>query len=244
MNFKDFYSSDGIPKATSLGSKRKTNWPKKYIDHFLSDFPNLNRVLEIGPGEGEFAEECIKRKFKYLGLESSETYLKRLHSKNITVIHACVPPIPLANDSFDLIHAEHVIEHFNSNKEFTFFLNECHRTLRDGGILSLSYPNYITQGKLFFDWSYSHSLPFTKYNLERACLDYGFRVIRSASYLSWFLSKNPFVNLFRHPFIWVAKIINCPIIREFSDEIKTLRNLRLRITKNCLDSVTIIAQKV
>lgn len=243
MNFKDFYSSSGIPKATSLGAKRKANWPKRYINHFLSDFPNLRRVLEIGPGDGEFAKECIERNFNYLGIESSETYFKKLNSKDIEVIHARVPPIPLDNNSFCLIHAEHVIEHFNSVREFTFFLSECHRTLIDEGVLSISYPNYLTQGRLFYDWSYSHFVPFTKYNLERACLDYGFKVVRSACYLPLFLCKNSFVNLLRHPFIWFSKIINFPVFREISDEIKALKNLRLRITKNCLDSVTVIAQK-
>ena len=243
MNPKDLYSYAGMLTPTAFGVKKESNWQKKYIEHFLYDLPKTNKVLEIGPGTGGFAEECINRNWQYLGVEPSVIFLKTLKSKNIGVINTRVPPIPVRDESFNLIHAAHVIEHFLNIKEFTFFLSECHRCLEKEGILSLTCPNSMTQGKLFYYFDYTHRLPFTKFNLERALFDYGFRILRSHSYLQWLLSGNIIVNALRHPIIWFAKFINIPIFSEIMDRVNSVRTLRHRITKNCQDTLTFIATK-
>ena len=176
-------------------------------------------------------------------IESSESMIQILKPKGLFLVNARVPPIPASDEAFDLIHAAQVIEHFNNVREFTFFCQECWRTLRTGGLLSLTCPNYLTLGKIFFDWDYTHRLTFTKFNLERACADYGFKIMRTAYYLNWTLNDNWIVGYLRYPMLWFVKWINLPTLIEVADKVKFTRNLRLRITKNCLDNIVVIAQK-
>jgi predicted SAM-dependent methyltransferase len=48
--------------------------------------------------------------------------------------------LPFPSGVFDLIYAEHVLEHFHQ-PELLFILSECYRTLKPGGILSVSVPD-------------------------------------------------------------------------------------------------------
>ena len=223
----DKYSFNGIPKTTKFGQSRKNKWHKKYINRFLRDIPDNCSVLEVGPGRGEFAIESHRRNWQYLGVESSDKMIEILQSKRINVIKTRVPPIPVKDNCFSLIHANQVIEHFQNIREFTFFMEECWRVLKPKGYLSLSCPNYLTQGKLFFNWDYTHRLTFTKYNLERACKDYDFKISQSLCHNSHILSGNIIAILLRYLMIWLAKGINLPILLEITDKVSFLRTVRL-----------------
>ena len=48
--------------------------------------------------------------------------------------------IPFANDSFDVVYHSHVLEHF-SRSQAVFFLRECLRVLRPGGLLRMAVPD-------------------------------------------------------------------------------------------------------
>lgn len=48
--------------------------------------------------------------------------------------------LPFPDESLDLIYSEHVLEHFVF-KDFVKLLNECHRTLRPGGRISIAIPD-------------------------------------------------------------------------------------------------------
>ncbi|PIE68241.1 MAG: group 1 glycosyl transferase, partial [Deltaproteobacteria bacterium] len=48
--------------------------------------------------------------------------------------------IPFADDSFDVVYHSHILEHF-SKKRGEFFLKECFRILRPGGLLRVVVPD-------------------------------------------------------------------------------------------------------
>lgn len=48
--------------------------------------------------------------------------------------------IPFADDSFDVVYHSHVLEHF-SRSQAVFFLRECFRVLRPGGLLRMAVPD-------------------------------------------------------------------------------------------------------
>lgn len=75
--------------------------------------------------------------------------LKKEGYVNVDNNKACNPDLlrdigrglPYADCVVEEILAEHLIEHLPA-EEFIFFFNECHRVLRDGGILHLKAPYY------------------------------------------------------------------------------------------------------
>lgn len=237
----DSYSFQGLPSATRLGRKKSEAWSGKFIARFLSNLSAGCSVVEIGPGRGEFARECQRRGWQYTGIEASQTFFDPLKRSGIRTVQARVPPIPFPDASVDLIHADQVIEHFNTIRDFTEFLAEAHRVLRPGGILSLACPNLQTMGDVFYDCDYTHSLGFTKNNLERACLDYGFRVRVSTHYTNLFLGNGFVYHCVRHLLIVPLKIVNLAAIAEIMESVPFTKNLRKRVTKTLLDNIYIQA---
>jgi SAM-dependent methyltransferase len=239
----DSYSFKGLPTATRLGRIKHEAWTGKFISRFLSHLPASSCVIEIGPGRGEFARECQKRGWQYTGIEASHTFYDPLRMTGIRVLQVRVPPVPLPDASADLIHADQVIEHFNTSTEFTEFLAEAHRVLKPGGVLSLACPNLQTMGNIFYDCDYTHRLGFTKNNLERACLDYGFRVNISTHYISLFLGSGFAYHCVRYLLMVPLKIVNLALVSEIIDNIPFTKNLRKRITKTLFDNVYIQAER-
>ena len=52
-------------------------------------------------------------------------------------------PFPFPEDSFQYVYTEHMIEHV-PHQQGTHMLQECHRVLRDGGIIRVVTPNLAT----------------------------------------------------------------------------------------------------
>lgn len=56
------------------------------------------------------------------------------------ISHNLVKGIPFANDTFDVVYHSHLLEHF-PRAQAHFFMSECYRVLRSGGILRVVVPN-------------------------------------------------------------------------------------------------------
>lgn len=128
-------------------------------------------VLDIGPGEGHFAEHVrLKETFpKYALLEGNNESVSELLSRGFHAQHYLAPGIlPYAKESVAYIHLSHIVEHL-PYEELYIFLKEADRVLENGGILVISTPllwnrfyddlshvkpynpsvfiNYLTQGR-------------------------------------------------------------------------------------------------
>jgi SAM-dependent methyltransferase len=138
-------------------------------------------VLEVGPGLGRFAEECMALKYTYLGIEFNTTLLRELALK-YRMICSRVPPVPLRSESVHVIVADQVIEHMPTFRDSSDFLSECHRVLKPSGLLVLGFPDYARMpGLAFYDCDYSHSFLTTKNRVAQILKDTGFepsRIIR------------------------------------------------------------------
>jgi predicted SAM-dependent methyltransferase len=68
--------------------------------------------------------------------------------------HDARQPLPFPNGSVDFIYNEHFIEHLTI-QEGLFALKECHRVLRDGGVLRIATPDLTyTLLRYFFFWKH------------------------------------------------------------------------------------------
>jgi ubiquinone/menaquinone biosynthesis C-methylase UbiE len=110
--------------------------------------PVQGRVLDAGCGSGgitvSFAEECelsvgldIKNKFGSAGRKLAV----EKGIANAVFVQGDGTALPFASDTFDLVLSHSVLEHV---KEPQRYLGECRRVLREGGVLFLQTPPYLS----------------------------------------------------------------------------------------------------
>jgi SAM-dependent methyltransferase len=98
----------------------------------------IDRVLEIGPGGGEFAKHWLRlhpETLLYAGLESDATRHTNLDAIGVTRIEA-LEKMP-TDTNYDLVVISHVLEHTSNPAAF---INACTRKLSAGGILFIEVP--------------------------------------------------------------------------------------------------------
>jgi SAM-dependent methyltransferase len=148
----------------------------------VSISPPPQRVLEVGPGDGYFAEECIRRGFTYVGLEACPSLTQEHTNRGFDVCTTVVPPIPVASESVDICCMFHVLEHVPTADIAQLLVRETRRVLRTGGYLYLACPNYYTWGRDFFEDDYSHNYITTPRRVRQLLLDGGYRVLKLEFY--------------------------------------------------------------
>ena len=118
---------------------------RKYITHSRIPFFQIaldfikenNRVLDIGPGSGEFSKFCDRDDF-YL-LEGNSETVELLKNKYKNVYKCFLPVIPFENAFFDVIHCSHVIEHLQAQDLYDTLVN-IDKALKIGGYLIIYTP--------------------------------------------------------------------------------------------------------
>jgi SAM-dependent methyltransferase len=101
-------------------------------------FYRAGRLLEVGPGRGEFARVALAAGWTVTAIESAPALAARLHGIPGLRIVAC--PIESAGivDVFDAVVAWEVVEH---SLDAAGFLDALAARVRPGGLLALSTPN-------------------------------------------------------------------------------------------------------
>lgn len=110
-------------------------------------------VLDIGAGDGEFAEFCGRNDF-YL-IDGNIQIVNKNKNRFTNYTFGILPLLPFSNQFFDVIHCSHVIEHLEPQ---TFYdtLKEMNRCLKYQGFLVISTP---MMSEFFYD-DLSHVKPY------------------------------------------------------------------------------------
>ncbi|PKP11871.1 MAG: hypothetical protein CVU08_11985 [Bacteroidetes bacterium HGW-Bacteroidetes-3] len=110
-------------------------------------------VLDIGSGNGDFAEFHKRNDFfMFDGNIQTVDYLK---TKYRNVYHGILPVLPFKNETFDIIHCSHVVEHLEPVQLYNS-IKEMDRCLKKDGYLIISAP-LLWEG--FYD-DMSHVKPY------------------------------------------------------------------------------------
>ena len=107
-------------KKTRLGefSHRRV---QRALSRSLSGYlGGRKRILEIGCGDGYFAEDCRERGLRWVGAEANRGQCRVLARRGFPVVGASVPPLPFRSRSFDVIYCSHLLEHI---EQFPMFAN-------------------------------------------------------------------------------------------------------------------------
>lgn len=115
---------------------------KKRYEEILDGFEHLrktNNLLDVGTGNAFFAEIAIKRGWKVFGTELTDESIQKAEHKGVNMLKGKLEDIQLEPDFFDLVVCIEVIEHVSFP---TVFAKETRRTLRTGGAIYISTPNF------------------------------------------------------------------------------------------------------
>ncbi|MDR1064505.1 MAG: class I SAM-dependent methyltransferase [Azoarcus sp.] len=129
-------------------------------------------VMEIGCGNG-WAISYQSPKVKYIAIDRGSVFRTDLESRGIEFHEADVEttPLPIANQSVDLILLNHVIEHIANTD---YLVGELRRALRSNGYLYIRTPNLAKVGWSFWD-DYTHVKPFTESSLDHLMRTHNFK---------------------------------------------------------------------
>lgn len=104
------------------------------------------KIVDLAGGEGQFYDLLSKYKsdMDYTIVELSQKQRNIAKKKGIkTLSMDLAKKFKFKDNSFDIIIASEIIEHIFDTK---YFLSECNRILRKGGILVITTPNIATIG--------------------------------------------------------------------------------------------------
>jgi SAM-dependent methyltransferase len=98
-------------------------------------------VLDVGAAQGLFVIACAKMGYRCVGVEpwaparEVAQQLARQEQLDVEMLDGTAESLPVPNESFDVIHANSVIEHVDDLQKA---LAEAHRALRPGGVFWFS----------------------------------------------------------------------------------------------------------
>lgn len=114
----------------------------KRYEELLNGFEHLkqtNNLLDVGSGSAFFAEIALKRGWNVFGTELTDATILKAEQKGIKMSKGKLEDIHFESNFFDLVVCIEVIEHVSFPKEF---VSEIHRSLRKGGAVYISTPNF------------------------------------------------------------------------------------------------------
>jgi len=131
----------------------------KKIEAVLQDYLKKKidglSILDIGTGVGEIALHFSDRNAVFaVDTEDQLSYISK--ASNITFVITDSEHLPFADNSFDVIISNHVVEHMQSAK---YHLNEVKRCLKSQGVCYFSTPNRIFPKEVHTKTWFLHWLP-------------------------------------------------------------------------------------
>jgi len=133
------------------------------------------RVVEVGPGDGYFAEICRDAGYAYTALEASAETARMLRARGLRVETGLAPPLPFPDQSADLCCLFHILEHMADAEHAAGLIEEAKRVLDPGGVLALACPNYDAWGRDFYE-DYTHTFVTTLRRVDHLLRDSGFTI--------------------------------------------------------------------
>lgn len=105
------------------------------------------RLLDIGASTGTFLSMARQSGWEVSGVELGDDGVRVARERHgIDLHHGAIETAPFAADSFDVIHASHVLEHLS---EPQIFLGHVHRLLKPGGVIAIEVPSELGD---MFSW--------------------------------------------------------------------------------------------
>lgn len=129
--------------------ERSEDENRRQILALVANGPARERLLDLGCFNGAFTTEVAKaaRASHATGVEYVHEHAAQARARGVTVVEADLnEPLPFPDESFDLVHANQLIEHLRSTDRF---LDELCRITAPGGAVILSTNNLSSWHNIF-----------------------------------------------------------------------------------------------
>jgi ubiquinone/menaquinone biosynthesis C-methylase UbiE len=107
----------------------------------LASRPQPIRMLEVGTGSGGIAHYFGTHPQLHCDVDAVDVHDNRLVTEGYRYHQVCDTQLPFADESFDVVLTNHVIEHVGDERAQRAHLAELHRVLRSDGVGYLAVPN-------------------------------------------------------------------------------------------------------
>jgi len=233
FTFYDWFSERS---CTRLGLKRRVKIEEFKFHRLRRFIPSGGILLEIGPGEGRFAELCRREGINYCCIEPSLPLQKRMKERGYPTIGGFVPPIAVISESIDVLYADQLLEHMPDFNAAIQFIAESNRVLKKDGHIALIFPNYLKEKEFFFDIDYTHNFITTERRVEQMLFDCRFAPVDEVVFIGRTTGIRRY--LFKATTFFLAWGITANLFRMFRAS-----NFLVRLRKNLFETVMIIARK-
>jgi SAM-dependent methyltransferase len=231
-----FYKSFSEKKLTTYGSSRRGKIERHRLALLHRYRAAPGELFEIGPGHGTLAEQAVDAGWKYTAIEASPILVDVLRKKGLTIIESWTPPIPIADESADVVYADQVLEHMSGIDGARQFTAEARRALRPGGIFFVVVPDYLKERTFFWDVDYTHNFVTTERRVKQLFNDGGFEILHIER------SIGVATGLKRDALAAAALVVNLPGVDALSRYTRTA-DLLFKIRKNLFETLTFVARK-
>lgn len=134
--------------------------------------PN-SKILEIGPGEGFFAQYCTDNNYDYTFIEENKKTAIDLATRGYKALYISHAPPITTSRKFDLIYIGMVLEHTKDHQEAYKLLQDAYSVLAPGGKCVVLVPDITSWKQDFYDCDYTHSYPTSPSRLLQMVDDIG-----------------------------------------------------------------------
>lgn len=233
---RQFYRSFSEKRLTAQGAARRgriEQWRFGLLGQFAAP---PGAMLEIGPGQGAIASMARDAGWRYAAVEASPILGAQLREAGFEVVEAFVPPIPVPDESQDVVYADQVLEHMPGIDAARQFVSEAWRGLKPGGIFFVVVPDYLKERGFFWDIDYTHNFVTTERRMRQLLYDGSFSIERLDR------SIGRATGLRRDLLAGAALLANIPGLNTLSRYTGT-EELLFRVRKNLFETLTIVARK-
>jgi len=166
-------------------------------------------ILDIGCATGALLFHLRGRGWRVTGVEISPSAAYAQKERSLDVKTAPLEENGFPSESFDVIHASHLIEHLNNPKTF---LMECFRVLKKDGTIFITTPNIAGfQSRLFGSaWRsaiFDHLYLFSADTLEKLLKTAGFKKTLCRTWGGLAAGASP--KWLKKPADRLVKLFNC-----------------------------------
>lgn len=172
--YRDF--SERQANLTGFGRARRSRTERGRLGLVMRHATPPGDLVEVGPGHGTLALAAVDAGWRYRGVEASTTLVEHLRGLGLEIVQAWAPPLPVEDQSCDVVYADQVLEHMPGLEAARGFVAEALRALRPGGVLFVVVPDYLTQRTFFWDVDYTHNFVTTERRVRQLLYDGGFEV--------------------------------------------------------------------
>jgi len=136
--------------------------------------PN-SRILEIGPGHGFFARQCIKKGYRYQAIDTSPAVVETLRADGIMVELTDLEKWS-NSEKYDVVWLSHVLEHMQNWAMARDLILSVTQKLTQDGIVVVVSPDILSWKQHFWDVDWSHGYQTSIRSCVQLLNDVGFSV--------------------------------------------------------------------